>query len=112
MNRCKECGIEIDDYQAKEFNQVCSECTRIIKVSERDKLMEELLSNRNMFEASLILLAIACFFIGVLLSLLFHPLLIILSIMGGIIYAIALLHSRKTRKIKEKLRELRVSTEI
>lgn len=112
MNRCKECGIEIDDYQAEKYNQVCSDCTRIIKASDRYKFMQDWLTSRNMFEASLIILSISCFILGILFYLLFHPLLIILSIVGVIAYAIAFLHNRETRKIRDKLRDLKALAEI
>ena len=112
VKRCKECGAEIDTYQADNFNQTCSDCTRMLNAFERYKIMEGLLYTRNQFEASLIILSISCFVIGIFMSLIIYSLSIVLCIVGAIIYAIAVLHNRKTRKMRQRLKELKIFAEL
>jgi uncharacterized integral membrane protein len=108
MKRCNECGKEIDDHQHENFNQVCPDCMREYNTLNRYDLLEELVYSRNQFEASLIILSLSCVVIGILLYLVFHPLLIILSVMGALIYILTILHNNKTRKLREKLKKLQI----
>ena len=93
MPRCVNCGNEIDNYQEKTFSQLCSDCVRHSKNNATYKLLEEVIQYRNETEGGLLLLAIVCFILGLFLFLIFHPLLILLSIMGAILIIFSLFHN-------------------
>ena len=106
MARCVKCGQEIDNYQERNHDQLCPICSRELTVSTRQDLLEELIQYRNETEAGIFLLAMASFVAGLFLFLIFHPLLILLSIVGLILIIFSVLHNKKTKQLRERLRRV------
>ncbi len=105
MPRCVDCGQEIDLYQNDNYNQLCPNCLRERTMSARYKLIEELIQYRNETEAGLFLLAITSFVAGIFLFLIFHPLLILLSIVGIILIIFSVFHNKKTKQLRKRSKQ-------